>query len=208
MTGLYLQWAHYEAPGLLWQITPADAHDGRFGFNRILMPTSMKIPDWVKPESLESYSQVVQCQIPFPPHKQAHGHRFRVLHHLQRERGEWFSQLITHRHQPSEGHGVCVPGGSLCRPIKASVFDPTYTCASLCFYFFFFALKGIWKKKHLQRDLITSSPLFSHPLPPPPPPSLFILHTWVSWHKVLRLHATPPTCTIPTPFFFLLQPQK
>lgn len=79
-------------------------------------------------------------------------------------------------------------------PIKASVFDPTYTCAPLCF----FGLKGIWKKKNLQRDLIASSHSFPHPASPPPflppqyisPPALPFPIT----HLGELAQGSPPSC--------------
>lgn len=87
-------------------------------------------------------------------------------------------------------------------PIKASVFDLTYTCVS----FFLGGGWGIWRVLKKETPTMWSycilpfifSPSSSSP---PPPPSLFTLRTWVSWHKVRCLHATPPTRTLDTPFF-------
>lgn len=159
---------------------------------------------WVS-ESLESYSQIIQCQILFfLPHKQAPGHG--PLGSPSSAEGE--GTVIFSVYHPSSsairGSRGLRPRRILLQtqtwPVKASVFDPASTCASLWFFVVWWG-GGLKKKKHLQRDLIASSPFLTFLLLLflPPPPFSHYTHGWAGtrFSAFMQPHLRAPS---PLPF--------
>lgn len=132
------------------------------------------------------------------------------------EDGKWFSPFITHHESHQGGSGYHLPRGIILSVGSDMTNQSPLSCLTSPVCLFFGVIENKNETKKWDYDLTPSSNS-SPPVDPHPPLgrtfpllllllsslfhprlSFFTLHTWVSWHKVLRLHVPPP------PLFLLL----